>query len=627
MSSKQAGRRRTLAVAIGNDGAVLRQLRTLFNVGTIRELTDGQLLERFATDRSEAAEFAFAVLVERHGPMVLRVCRGVLADPNDTQDAFQATFLVLVKKARALWVRDSLGPWLHQVAFRTASCARATAARRRRHEQRAAEAARQSRPEPAEELGRVLHEEIDRLPERYRAPVVLCDLEGCTHEEAARHLGWPIGTVKSRQSRARERLRDRLSRRGLAPSAGVLETALRPEGASASISPALVDATTRAVVRFVTVSAVVPGSATSLAREVLRSMAISGSWKVASVLLALGVAASGVTVLATQATPPAEQRAEGALKTSRADEQASFTVKPGKLRVTTTGRGSVQASHSEDAFCQVEGTTTIIKLVPEGTRVQKGQLVCELDSAGLKDQLINQLIAVKAAENALERAKLAREIAQMAASEYLEGTYKQEHDTLKGAIVTTQSAIQKAEARRQRTQRARKRMSEVLAPKADALTPAEIVAELDVEDRLEATEQTLSTERLALELGQSKLAQLEKFTRDKKVKTLQLDVARAEVEERASTAGLSLERQRVEKLKREIASCNLYAPSDGVVVYANDPNRFGGANLPQIEEGAEVRERQKIFSLPDLNAPMQVNSKVPEAWVDQVAQGQPARIK
>ena len=125
-------------MAIGKDGAVLRQLRTLFNVGTVRELTDGQLLERFATDRGESAELAFAVLVERHGPMVLRVCRGVLNDPHDTQDAFQATFLVLVRKARALWVRDSLGPWLHQVAYRTASCARSTAARRRRHERRAA---------------------------------------------------------------------------------------------------------------------------------------------------------------------------------------------------------------------------------------------------------------------------------------------------------------------------------------------------------------------------------------------------------------------------------------------------------------------------------------------------------
>ena len=123
------------------DGAVLRQLNTLFNIGAIRELTDGQLLERFSTGRGEAAELAFEALVERHGAMVLRVCRAQLVDPHATQDAFQATFLILVKKARALWVRDSLGPWLHQVAFRTASCARSDAARRRRHERRVAEMA------------------------------------------------------------------------------------------------------------------------------------------------------------------------------------------------------------------------------------------------------------------------------------------------------------------------------------------------------------------------------------------------------------------------------------------------------------------------------------------------------
>src|SRR5215470_18978564 len=100
-----------------SDGMVLRQIRTLFDLGIIGELTDGQLLERFATAGGEAAELAFAAMVERHGPMVLRICRGVLRDPNDVEDAFQATFLVLVRRARALWVEDSLGPWLHRVAL------------------------------------------------------------------------------------------------------------------------------------------------------------------------------------------------------------------------------------------------------------------------------------------------------------------------------------------------------------------------------------------------------------------------------------------------------------------------------------------------------------------------------
>lgn len=116
-------------MAIRTNGAVLRQLRTLFDQGAIGELTDGQLLERFTTMAGESAELAFAALVERHGSMVLRVCRNSLADPNDAQDAFQATFLVLVRKAQALWVQDSLGPWLHRVAHRMAGRARASATR------------------------------------------------------------------------------------------------------------------------------------------------------------------------------------------------------------------------------------------------------------------------------------------------------------------------------------------------------------------------------------------------------------------------------------------------------------------------------------------------------------------
>jgi RNA polymerase sigma factor (sigma-70 family) len=233
------------------DGAVLRQLSTLFNLGVIRELTDGQLLERFSTGGGEVAELAFAALVERHGAMVMRVCRALLANPHDTQDAFQATFLVLVRKARALWVRDSLGPWLHQVAFRTASSVRSDADRRRKHERRAAESAAYRdgyEDQTGSEWGRVLHEEIDQLPERYRVPIVLCDLEGHTCEEAARRMGRPVGTVKSWRSRGHERLRGRLSRRGLAPSAG-LGAALAAGVAQASVPKPGAEETARVVVR------------------------------------------------------------------------------------------------------------------------------------------------------------------------------------------------------------------------------------------------------------------------------------------------------------------------------------------------------------------------------------------
>jgi RNA polymerase sigma factor (sigma-70 family) len=206
-------------MAKGQCGQSLRQLSTLLTIGTVGGLTDRQLVELFVTQRDEVAELAFAAIVDRHGPMVLRVCHSVLRNADDAHDAFQATFLVLVSKSRGLWVGESLAPWLHQVAHRTACCARSARARRRRHEQAAMAAtcdvAVMSSPD---DLGAVLHEEVERLPERYRAAVVHCLVEGQTPEQAALYLGWPTGTVRSRLARGRERLRERLTRRGVVPS-------------------------------------------------------------------------------------------------------------------------------------------------------------------------------------------------------------------------------------------------------------------------------------------------------------------------------------------------------------------------------------------------------------------------
>jgi RNA polymerase sigma factor (sigma-70 family) len=257
------------------DGAVGRQLSALFNIGAVRELTDGQLLERFSTGAGDVAELAFEALVQRHGAMVLRVCRAQLLDPHDTQDAVQATFLILVKKARALWIRDSLGPWLHQVAFRTASCARANAARRRRHERRVAELAAKfdaHDDKTNSEVERVLHEEINRLPECYRAAIVLCDLQAFTCEEAARRMGCPVGTVKSWRFRGRQRLRDRLIRLGLAPSVALGAT-LTVNGSDAAPAEEVVRAAVRALFDWMTAGEV-SASVRMLVKGVCKTMII-----------------------------------------------------------------------------------------------------------------------------------------------------------------------------------------------------------------------------------------------------------------------------------------------------------------------------------------------------------------
>jgi RNA polymerase sigma factor (sigma-70 family) len=280
-------------MAAGRRGAGSRPLQALFSVGTFGGLSDGQLLDRFALGHGEAGELAFAVLVERHGPMVLRVCRAVLHDEHDAEDAFQGTFLVLSRRGGSLRVGDSLGPWLYGVARRVASAARLAADRRRRHERKAAELAL---PPPMAvmgdvELERSLHDEIARLPERYRVPVVLCLLEGLTHEQAARDLGWPVGTVKSRLAHARERLRSRLIRLGLAPAARLSEATPGHRSARAAIPASLVEATSRAAIGLATggpTAGVVPARAASLAAKVQRSRVMIKASAVAAAVLALG---------------------------------------------------------------------------------------------------------------------------------------------------------------------------------------------------------------------------------------------------------------------------------------------------------------------------------------------------
>jgi RNA polymerase sigma factor (sigma-70 family) len=613
-------------VAIEKAGAVLRPLRTLFHLGAVRELTDGHLLERFATDRGEVAELAFAVLVERHGAMVLRVCQGVLGDPDDAQDAYQATFLVLIRKARTLWVRDSLGPWLHQVAYRTASHARSAAARRRRHERRAATSRPEGRADGVDDLGRVLHEEIDRLPECYRAPVVLCDLEGRNHEQAARHLGWPVGTVKSRQARGRQRLRDRLRRRGLAPSAGLLMLAPRPGGPGPWLPLALVDSTTGAVIRSASAPAVVRGSALLLAQEILRAMSMTRWSRAAAAVLIAGATAAGVGLLARSETAGPQARPEGAVQAPRAYDGPVHEVRPGKLMINVVERGSLESSQNQDIYCQVEGQTTIIRIVPEGTRVKKGEIVCELDSASLRDRLVNQRITTQRAEAAYQNARLAREAAEIAVIEYAEGIFKQDLGTVRGEIASAQAAIQKAQSRLERTRRARQRMNEAQAARGGAAAPADIVAELEIEDRIEAAELALERENSALELAKTKQAVLQQYTRGKTIKALKVALEGSRADELAKQATWDLEKSKEAKLEKQIAACTLTAPVDGLIVYANDPVRTFGSNQPQIEEGATVRERQKIISMPDITK-MQVNTKIHEAQIDKIVQNLKARIR
>jgi len=606
----------------------LRQLGTLLAIGTAGELTDGQLLERFATRAGDAAEHAFATLVERHGPMVLRVCRGVLFDPNDAEDAFQATFLVLVQKARSLWVCESLGPWLHQVALRTASCARSAAARRQRHERVAAVSVRASHADSHDDLGHVLHEEIDRLPESFRISVILCDLEGRTHEQAARHLGWPVGTVKSRLTRARERLRDRLTRRGVSPTAGVI-TLLRPGVMENLLPGALVQATTSAAVRFGASRTILGGSAAVLAQGVLTAMSMTRWWKVASLLLVAGATVSSAGLLAGKGTIAVAARAQDVGRAAAASPGADMPVaevKSGKHKIAVVEPGTLDSSRRTDVLSRVEGPTMIISILPEGTKVKKGDLVCELDSAMLQDKLTNQRIATQGARAAYEKAKLAREVAEIALVEYEQGIYPSDMQTIQGAIKTAELDLKKTEARLERTRRARQKLNDVVGRRGRLAESSDILAELDLDDRLDAFDQALSRERLSLEQAQSKLAILNNYTKGKTIKELRSEVEKARSDELAKEATYELERAKETKLEKQIINCKLFAPGDGIVVYATDPLRSSGSNAPRIEEGATVRERQRIFSLPDITR-MQVNTTVHGSQIDKITPNMKARVR
>jgi RNA polymerase sigma factor (sigma-70 family) len=285
-------------------GKIARDVETLFQIGSTGAVGDGQLVARFLSE-GEGSDAAFRALVIRHGPMVLGVCRRILDDPAAADDAFQATFMVLVKKARGLRDRDLLGGWLHGVAIRVARKAKSAAAYRREVERRSY----RREDEPAHdheraELRAIIDEEIRRLPEHYRLPLVLCHLEGMRHHEAADRLGCAVGTIESRLSRAREQLRSRLVRRGVAPSLGVLTASLSCRETTASMTPLVDKVCGLAAAAPKSLTAALAASSTA---ALPRFMALKTAAAARISLAALMMIGGGTAVLTTAAYT--EQRA------------------------------------------------------------------------------------------------------------------------------------------------------------------------------------------------------------------------------------------------------------------------------------------------------------------------------
>jgi RNA polymerase sigma factor (sigma-70 family) len=304
-------------------GDVLRRIGRLAGLQGVLSLTDAQLLERFAIGRDEPA---FAALMVRHGPMVLGVCRRLLHDADQAEDAFQAAFLVLARKAGAIQRRPLLSAWLYGVAYKVAARLRGRTWRRQARETSGADLASVAAsvdPDPSD-LPPLLHQEVQRLPDKYRNPIVLCYLEGKTHEEAALLLRWPLGTVKTRLARARDLLRSSLTRRGVTASEEMMATALAANSAKAPAK--LVDTTIRAATRFAAgdggADGLVSARAIALSQGVLRTMILTKMKIAGSLLLTIALLGGGAGWLAFRA--PA---AEPSVPIAKADDKSKTAAK------------------------------------------------------------------------------------------------------------------------------------------------------------------------------------------------------------------------------------------------------------------------------------------------------------
>jgi RNA polymerase sigma factor (sigma-70 family) len=292
---------------------VIRQLRRAVVRQDGAGRTDGQLLASFVEQNDEAA---FEALLRRHGPMVFGVCRRVVGNHHDAEDAFQATFLVLARKASSVRPRERVVNWLHGVALRTAVRAKAMTAKRRGREKQVTQ---MPEPEAAPQdqwcdLQPLLDQELNGLPETYRLPILLCDLEGKPIKQAAHQLGWPQGTLAGRLARGRKLLAKRLANRGVVLSAGWLAVLLSHNAASAGVPASLMNSTVRAAAMLAagqaTVAGVVPAKVASVTEGVMKSMMLAKLSKAVAGLVVLSAVVLGGGLL-THRTAAGQQTKSG----------------------------------------------------------------------------------------------------------------------------------------------------------------------------------------------------------------------------------------------------------------------------------------------------------------------------
>jgi RNA polymerase sigma factor (sigma-70 family) len=382
--------------------AVARGLERLVDPGAIAGLSEQQVLARFV-ERGDPV--AFEAIVVRYGPMVLSVCRQILRDANDVDDAFQATFVILIRKAAGLKQPEKLGPWLYGVAYRVASRARRRTKLEGLPSNLAGRAGDQG-PGDSEQLA-ALHEEIQRLPEKYRLPIVLCCIGEQTHDEAARKLNWPLGTVHGRLSRARELLRGRLGRRGMAIPAMVSSAAERPLIRRENAVP---ETSLRST--FALSKGAIPTQLKSLVHGVISAMFIEKlrSAALVVVLTALGAATASTALLAFQsqaAKPdaPAGGPSSEQAGPKQADVRKAF-VKPVDPRQGTQSAETRKAAGAPLAPAD-GGDEEVERAALEIGQLRAKAELLELDCESLRSRIQHGAELIGQLEDSRDRAPLA----------------------------------------------------------------------------------------------------------------------------------------------------------------------------------------------------------------------------
>ena len=402
-------------MGIVRSAAVMRDLENLWVAGISADCDDTELIARFLSQTENLSDNAFRTLVERHGRMVERTCRQILGDSHDAEEASQVVFLVLAKKAGSIRGRRTIAPWLHGVARRVARKVRQRATVRSHNEINSAVRAatlriRGDEPEVDQDDWRGLHDEVARLPDKYRAPVVLCYLEGLTYEDAARRIGCPLGTVRVRLSRARDRLRDQLGRRGFGPQALATVLPAGPPVQVFTIPTALtfawIEATSRAAQIIVSGrssgAGLVSASVMSLTQEVLWMFRISKL----KVLLFGGLTAAGMVVgvgtLLGQVPAPT-----GAAKTVEqpvVPARAKAAIDPEREAIRKLVEAARQRLEAQRKFYE-EGRITIDRFLDASSGVMEAEILLATTRLERVNALEKHLAMVKDVE-ARERSEL-----------------------------------------------------------------------------------------------------------------------------------------------------------------------------------------------------------------------------